>query len=388
LFPVLEVLKQPESVGRRPVAWVTAAIWAGILLAGLWPFNFLARNHAVWLQDGPGLHFDRYGEALSSSNFEFSAPNASLEAATVELAFRPAVPYHGASSVFSLVTDETTNFAIGQSSTDLYVRGKFQAPAGKTVSKFYVDEVCRDRRMLYITVALGEGQSRVYVDGRLARALPYSVMTRDFSGTFVVGHDPHSVEPWTGDVVWLTILNRMVSPAEVADRFQSWQRNQLATGRFVSAREVVYHFDGRSGASVPNAGNFGPDLVLPAIFRVRQPTVLEWPDHWDGGVVVDAMVNIAGFVPFGVFTVLYLRLNRGWGMWPSVGTTIFFGTLLSLVIELLQVLLPSRDSSLADLVTNALGTIAGSLAAFFYFIFVSRYTQPPSIRRSRLEFTG
>jgi len=91
--------------------------------------------------------------------------------------------------------------------------------------------------------------------------------------------------------------------------------------------------------------------------------VLEWPDRLDRSVVVDAVVNIIGFVPFGFGTCLCVRLWTGWSISRSVLMTILVGAFVSLMIELLQVFLPTRDSSLADLVTNILGTGLGAVMA-------------------------
>jgi VanZ family protein len=73
--------------------------------------------------------------------------------------------------------------------------------------------------------------------------------------------------------------------------------------------------------------------------------------------------EFAGFVPFGLGTCLCLRFWTGWSISRCVAMAILVGASASLVIELLQVCLPTRDSSLADLVTNILGTAIGAGAA-------------------------
>ena len=57
---------------------------------------------------------------------------------------------------------------------------------------------------------------------------------------------------------------------------------------------------------------------------------------------------------FGLGTCLCLRFWTGWSISRCVAITILVGAFVSLAIELLQVILPTRDSSLADLVTNIL----------------------------------
>jgi glycopeptide antibiotics resistance protein len=89
--------------------------------------------------------------------------------------------------------------------------------------------------------------------------------------------------------------------------------------------------------------------------------VLERPGHLNRSVAVEAIVNIAGFIPLG--TCLCLRFWTGWSNPRFVAITILAGAFVSLAIELLQVILPTRDSSLADPVTNILGAAIGAGAA-------------------------
>ena len=50
----------------------------------------------------------------------------------------------------------------------------------------------------------------------------------------------------------------------------------------------------------------------------------------------------------------------------AVGLAVVVGFGVSFAIEYLQAYLPSRDSSLRDLVTNTAGTLIGALAAAWY----------------------
>ena len=73
----------------------------------------------------------------------------------------------------------------------------------------------------------------------------------------------------------------------------------------------------------------------------------------------DLSMNIIGFVPFGLLmTLLVYRRgeHRAIHAWARV---ILPGAFLSLAIELTQIFLPDRSSSLLDLFCNGLGTSAG-----------------------------
>jgi len=78
--------------------------------------------------------------------------------------------------------------------------------------------------------------------------------------------------------------------------------------------------------------------------------------YWTG---FDVMVNIVGYMPFGVLLVLALYpLLRG--MWAVLAAAAL-GLLVSGVMETVQNYLPSRVPSNLDLLTNAAGAFAGAL---------------------------
>jgi VanZ family protein len=59
-------------------------------------------------------------------------------------------------------------------------------------------------------------------------------------------------------------------------------------------------------------------------------------------------------------------LAKGGGLVVVVVLAVVAGFVVSFAIEYLQAYLPSRDSSLRDLVTNTAGTLIGALAAVWY----------------------
>ena len=76
--------------------------------------------------------------------------------------------------------------------------------------------------------------------------------------------------------------------------------------------------------------------------------------------VKDVTVNVLGFIPFGFLLASLLRTSLR-SNWKLALVTTAAGFLLSFVIELIQAWMPSRDSSLLDLLMNTTGTLLGTL---------------------------
>jgi VanZ family protein len=129
----------------------------------------------------------------------------------------------------------------------------------------------------------------------------------------------------------------------------SWQQRSAPTARFACAAYavlVVY------ASLAPWSG--WRDLGVSAFAYLTAP----WPTHITR---FDVIVNVLGYVPFGVFGVLALHPRL-----PPLRAVLVITTaalVLSGAIEALQTFIPRRIPSTVDLLANTLGALAGALAA-------------------------
>ncbi len=82
-----------------------------------------------------------------------------------------------------------------------------------------------------------------------------------------------------------------------------------------------------------------------------------WPRYW---TAFDLAINVAGYVPFGMFLVcaFYPHLRR----FRAAAVAIACAVLVSATMEAVQTYLPSRVASNVDLLTNSVGGAIGAIA--------------------------
>ena len=99
--------------------------------------------------------------------------------------------------------------------------------------------------------------------------------------------------------------------------------------------------------------SYGRDSIIWRIVKVFE----RFPEtRWLDFPTVEFLANVAMFVPLGLFLVLLLGRGRWW-------LAILFGFALTMAIELVQQVLPSRVSDPRDLVANSIGATLGVLVA-------------------------
>jgi VanZ family protein len=140
---------------------------------------------------------------------------------------------------------------------------------------------------------------------------------------------------------------------------------------------AIYGFTQRGGQLVHDQLGSGPDLFIPRNYLIPRKALLQWPwqdfrYNWRG--LQDIAINIAGFFVLGFIVCAWItqevKPNR------PILIAVLLGAALSLLIEVLQFYLPTRTSSLTDVLMNSIGATMGAS------VWVLRFGEP-LLRRKR-----
>jgi hypothetical protein len=333
---------------------ISIAVLCVILALGLWPLHVPA-NDVAWLPDRPGLSFGRNSVALTPDAIR-AVPSGRESGASVEIWLMPSRIWDSGTFLGFCEPGEPYKLSLRQSQIDLEIR-----TAGET--RLQLNRAFQRVSREFVTVTSGASGTMVYVDGRLVGSAPSLRLTaQDFAGRLVVGDSPGQTDSWQGRLFGLAIYHHELSQAEVASHYRTW--TQQARPEIPDAeRNVALYLLNEGGGSVAhNSAASGPDLQIPGKYAVVDQIFLEpfWQEFsWSQSYWGATEKNIVGFIPLGFCFYAYLTALR----MRRVGlVTVLLGTTVSVIIEVLQFFLPTRDSGTTDIFTNTLGTWIGVTA--------------------------
>ncbi len=349
-----------------------------ILIAGLWPFNFRPKNEVTWLRGKDGIHFGRRGIAYSTGSIY--GPHGAIHPGgpvTLELVVQPSLePNDSMARILTLYDGGRRQFfTIAQWKSFLILRTAAQgSDLHRNFREVAVPDLLLSSISRFLTVTTRDGNTTIYADGRRVKSrkdFPLLPASSSSSGILVLGNSPTGNGPWEGELLFLAAYDRALSPEEVLKHFRDWAANETPTWSAAKAPSLLYRFDEREGTGSRNHSDPRYNLWIPATFEVLNKSVLRTPwqeEHFGRSFVRDVVVNILGFLPFGFFFTAWLRKDDGLPRKLDVFLVAALGGAISLAIELIQVYLPNRTSSLTDIICNISGTILGAL--LFRWIFL------------------
>ena len=357
---------------KRGVPLICLVITIAILIAGLWPFNFLPKNEVTWLTGRNGIYFGPLGIAYSTDSI-YGAHGAILPGrpVSIELVVQQAgkidAPF---SRILTLYEGEKNLefFTLAQWKSHLILRASSEGKDLRIGSpELGVKNVFLKNIPMFLTITSNNGITKIYADGRMIiehNNFPILPGDSSSSGKFVLGNSSTGKSPWTGNLLFLTAYDRELPAEEIIKHFHDWIEHGAPTWLPGKTPPILYLFDERTGSISRNHRGEHLDISIPPTFHLLQKTVLRLPweeEYFHRSFIRDVVINILGFLPFGFFFAMWLRNGDGL---PSKSDLLRVATLgggISLFIELLQISLPTRTSSLSDIICNLFGTILGVL---------------------------
>jgi len=355
----MDLVKECLTLTKRQQTLASGVLCVLILgsfaVAGLWPFHSPV-NGVSWAANQDGVQMHEHAFILSTGALSGSVDGS----CSVSMWLRTGSKEDSTALLSFYGPEGGMGLSLHRSLTDLRLDRQIRPTR---TAKMYVDRILPNGRLRFLTVVSSPHGAAIYVDGILVRKSAGFVSSRgDCSGRFVVGDSPRGHGSWQGEVRGLAVYNRELPAAAVMRTYRSWRASGRPEEVVAGRPEVLYLFDERQGRRIIDHGTAGVDLVIPERYASAVPTLLQSPlsaFEVEWSYVADIIINIGGFVPFGLVLSVFLA---SLGRFKRVATmTVAGGLMVSLTIEVLQFYLPTRNSDLTDVLTNTLGTWLGAV---------------------------
>ncbi|NWG12242.1 MAG: VanZ family protein [Acidobacteria bacterium] len=352
---------------------VCIALGAGYLIVGLWPFELQVKNNLGWQPGEDGTYFGWLSNVYTDGQIHLGRnayPSAQVPEVSIELYLQSEHKNTGdIGTILSFYEDQLPpNLVIAQWRSELLLRTPVQTASGRRAHhEISVSADLRENARRFIVVTSGAEGTSFYVDGMLAKSYPRHTLRQDtLRGRLIVGDAPEGSSHWAGKLIGLAIFSRSLGAPEVARHYRLWARKRLEKFPAEPGLAALYDFGERAGRTIPDKSSGGNPLLTPEYYRTFRKTVLipPWRDpHPYFSDIGDVGINVLGFVPFGFFYFLYRSLTRPGRRFRNFVLTALVSGIISVAIELIQVFMPIRSSSLTDLLCNIGGGLAGALLA-------------------------
>jgi len=355
---------RPDFVERNRIALLCIAL-AVILVGVLWPGNQPSLNGLRWRAPGPGLDFTSTAQALSRT------PVLSLTGEmTIEVSLVPGfVAGVGNQEILSFVDEESVRpLLLGQFPRGFMLRGRADNPKGDPRLDRYLSAsklgLADAQGPSHLAVTVDTSGSVLHVNGRKSPLVLEETVAwkgEPFGGKLMLGSSNTGWQVWTGGMLAIAIYDRVLSQEELLEH--SANPDLVRKKSFANDESLLALYLLEEGKGVQAHSEIANSPILEFPDRMTQPTrstyLSVYPIHpgdprWKQ---FDIASNVIGFMPLG-FIVAWKKRRS------SISLALAMGFAFSLTIELIQPLIPGRDSSIVDLATNSTGALLGAVTAW------------------------
>ncbi len=361
----MNLLKIKQHISIRLLILFFVIIFFVILYFGLRPKNYLGSNNTTWLSAKPGIHFGLYSVAYTHQPFiSFYESNI----LSVEMALKPEIGQHnkGFKLLFVLHNGEdSSQLLIGQYGTWIIAMNGDDYDNTKKAPRISVKDALLHDKTRHLTITSGKEGTKIYLDGKLSKTkndLLLKVPEGKNKTRLIVANSVYGQQSWTGEIYGLAIYRYPLSEQDVAFHYKQWIKENNFEFAIKADPEVLYLFDEKAGEIVLDKSGGNLHLEVPLKMQLLKKKILAIPVYnskLKRLYVIDIILNFIGFIPMGfILNALFLRLGRADYRYAGLIVIIICFS-ISLAIEITQAWIPSRSSSLLDLILNTFGASIG-----------------------------
>lgn len=326
------------------------------LFFGLKPFDFLALNNATL--DGRGnlaLGESDLQNTKKSRGFAYTEDRLRLSnehGISIRLKVTPGNWVGGLGTILSFCDEERQpQLIIGQWRNHLAIRSRrSDAPAEKPYVEIGHRDVFEVGVPLEILIESNSKGTRIQLDGKdVLFQKAFQLFEAGIDSYLVIGSNGFGEAPWHGLIDFIGIGDTSAVDA-----------TQLVEYDFNS--EIV-------GRQISGVGTSGMPLYLPKSYKpLKYDYLTPYRDRMkeNSGFRRDVILNTVGLIPLGLAFYAWMYSSRR-PLYRIFVKSVMLMIAFSFLLETLQILLPSRDSSLLDLALNTTsGLIASTLGTLYY----------------------
>ena len=335
------------------------------LFFGLRPKGGSSANDVRWLADQDGIRFQGRGMAFIE-NLDLALKDRHETHFTIEMAVTPSKGrLRGYNPLLVMHSGHDQNqMTIWQYSQSLIVMNGDDYNNRQRRARLVARDVFSRQKTRFVTVVSGPRGTRLHVDGDLVAAkkdMYLALPPRESNLRLVLGNSVYANQGWRGDIHGLTITGIAFDEEAVKLRHERWLADRSFNFIQPDSQKPLFTF---------NAGAADRLIKPPTNQSLRVPERLvalekrflgsKWGRlKWDRTTVLDIVINIVGFIPIGIVLYGFLQSLAGPTNRQGIAVAVLLCLMVSLFIELTQALIPSRISSLRDLILNTFGGWVG-----------------------------
>ncbi len=352
------------------------AILLGVLFFGLRPKNFTFTNGANWISERPGIRFSKYGIAYTDPFVESIEEGISeLNGFSIIIAFKPeSFREEGFNFILSIHNGKNCDqLLVGQWRSYIIVMNGDDYSNKRKTPRIAANIFSPTPRNIILTISAGKEGTKLYVGSQLVKTnsdlilkFPKGDKTR-----LILGNSVYGKHSWKGEIYGLAFYDYPLNAHEAVFHTKRWYKGQNLSFVKKGKPAVLYLFDEKRGKRAFDHGKGKLHLEIPPHMHTLEKIILSPP--WTGSRLnrnyfIDIIVNIIGFIPLGFVLYATLFEINGTSKKRVVLMTVALCFILSLTIEIVQAWIPSRSSSMLDLMSNTSGALIG---AMIYLLIVS-----------------